>query len=115
MGLAHADYYRSTGAPKCEGEKPVRKTSRRALSKEEHDRVLPVLYEERFMNKPPSAVYATLLDEGVTSAPSELCTAYLKRINLSKSGAINCDLLNTKSQNCWRLVQIKSGVGTSPS
>lgn len=65
MGLARADYYRISGALKCEEEKPVRKTSRRALSKEERDRVLLVLNEERFMNKPPSAVYATLLDEGV--------------------------------------------------
>lgn len=65
VGLARAGYYRITGVSKCEVEKPVRRTSHRALSKEERDRVLLVLNEDRFMNKPPSAVYATLLDDGI--------------------------------------------------
>ncbi|CAN5475623.1 hypothetical protein BH10CYA1_BH10CYA1_61840 [soil metagenome] len=41
------------------------KKSARALSEEERQRVLSVMHEDRFVDKPPSAIYATLLDEGI--------------------------------------------------
>lgn len=46
-------------------EKPRRpRKSQRALSSEERQRVIDVLHEERFMDKAPAEIYATLLDEG---------------------------------------------------
>lgn len=42
---------------------PVKRTSPRALSDEERQRVLDVLHEPRFCDQAPAEVYATLLDE----------------------------------------------------
>lgn len=39
--------------------------SARALNEEERKRVLCVMHEDRFVDKPPSEIYATLLDEKV--------------------------------------------------
>lgn len=43
----------------------VRSRSRRALTAEQRQQVLLVLHEDRFIDKAPAQVYATLLDEGV--------------------------------------------------
>ena len=45
-------------------ERPERRRSHRALSDEERARVLDTLNAERFADKAPAEVYATLLDEG---------------------------------------------------
>ena len=61
LGVARATYYRWQSprtAPRGGGCHP------RALSAEEHHKVLSVLHEERFSDQAPGEVYATLLDEG---------------------------------------------------
>ena len=61
LGVGRATYYRRQSprtAPRGEGCHP------RALSAEEHHKVLSVLHEERFCDQAPGEVYATLLDEG---------------------------------------------------
>jgi putative transposase len=47
-----------------EGPKVPRPKPARALSDEEQKRVLGVLHQKRFMDKPPRQVYARLLDDG---------------------------------------------------
>lgn len=47
------------------GKKPAtRSKPRRALSKSERQKVLDILHTERFVDKAPTEIYATLLDEG---------------------------------------------------
>ena len=61
LGVGRATYYRWQSprtAPRGGGCHP------RALSAEEHHKVLSVLHEERFCDQAPGEVYATLLDEG---------------------------------------------------
>ena len=61
LGVGRATYYRRESprtAPRGGGCHP------RALSTEEHHKVLSVLHEERFCDQAPGEVYATLLDEG---------------------------------------------------
>ena len=61
LGVGRATYYRWQSprtAPRGGGCHP------RALSAEEHYKVLSVLHEERFCDQAPGEVYATLLDEG---------------------------------------------------
>ena len=61
LNVSRATWYRSR---KTEvGSRPPRRSAR-ALSVVERETVLGVLHEERFADKAPAEVYATLLDEG---------------------------------------------------
>ncbi len=61
LGISRATLYRRRGGSKV--KKPD-KPSPRALTSEEKQQVLDVLHSERFIDKAPREVYATLLDEG---------------------------------------------------
>ncbi len=62
--LPRASYYRD----RCKSSFPLETGSRsspaRALGPQERESVLACLHEERFQDRSPAAVYATLLDEG---------------------------------------------------
>ena len=64
LHLPRASYYRerckAVSAPRI----PRRRTPARALGPAERESALARLYEERFQDRSPAAVYATLLDEG---------------------------------------------------
>lgn len=62
LSVARASLYRRRAPPASRPPRPRR--SHRALSQAERDQVLAVLNSERFENKAPAEVYATLLDEG---------------------------------------------------
>jgi len=65
LGLARASVYRRRhDALLPPAPPPRRPTPARALSDEERGSVLGKLHEDRFVDKAPSEVYATLLDEG---------------------------------------------------
>jgi putative transposase len=71
LGVARASFYRHRPAlgpavsPSSELVSPeCRLASARALSPEERARVLTVLHEERFQDRSPAAIQATLLDQG---------------------------------------------------
>ena len=59
LGVSRATYYRGQ-KPRPELEP---RSVPRALTAEEHKRVLEVLHEARFIDLAPAEVYATLLDE----------------------------------------------------
>ena len=61
IGLARATYYRRRDGAFIGPRR--RRTSARALSTEERQQVLDTLHEERFVDQPPTEVYAQLLDE----------------------------------------------------
>ena len=63
LGVARASVYRHRKPrPTCPGRS--RRSSPRALSPEERVQVLDILHEDRFSDRAPAAVYATLLEEG---------------------------------------------------
>lgn len=64
LGLPRATYYRRI-QPKVQGPKPRRPKPPRTLSEEERKAVLEVMNSERFVDKAPATVIATLMDEGV--------------------------------------------------
>ena len=61
LAMPRASYYRSQRPPQPLAERP---TPPRALSSEERQAVLDVLHSERFVDKAPAEIWATLLDEG---------------------------------------------------
>ena len=71
LGVARATFYRQRPvfgpAPQLAevpAPLPPRTAPPRALSEEERNRVLAVLHEERFQDRAPAAIHATLLDQG---------------------------------------------------
>jgi putative transposase len=65
LGIPRASFYRRSKAPTSARDgAATRRSSSRALSKPERDAVRQTLYSERFMDKSPQQVYASLLDDG---------------------------------------------------
>jgi putative transposase len=65
LGIPRASFYRRCKPPaSTRDEVATARSSSRALSKTERDDVRQTLYSERFMDKSPQQVYATLLDDG---------------------------------------------------
>lgn len=64
LGVARATLYRARLRVESSGEPKPRPAPPRALSQEERKEVLDELHSERFIDKAPAEVYATLLDEG---------------------------------------------------
>jgi len=67
IGLPRATFYRVT-RPAARPPKPAsapRKPSHRALSPEEKESVLAELHSDRFIDRAPAEIVATLLDEGI--------------------------------------------------
>ena len=63
LGVSRATAYRHR-SPRPKGERPPRPRPALALSEEERQAVLEQLHAERFADRSPAQVYATLLDEG---------------------------------------------------
>jgi hypothetical protein len=63
LGVSRASYYRRQQAPAAMPPPPVHPTPPRALTPEERQTVLDTLHSERFVDRAPAEVYATLLDE----------------------------------------------------
>jgi putative transposase len=63
LGRSRASHYRARRPPRC--GPPAPRTSHRRLGKGEADVVIDTLNSERFCDKAPAQVWATLLDEGV--------------------------------------------------
>jgi putative transposase len=64
LGVARASFYRQRPREEPPVAAAVRPAPARALSPAERDQALAVLHEERFQDRSPAAVQATLLDEG---------------------------------------------------
>ena len=63
LSVPRASFYR-VGKPSTSGPTKAKRSHRRALSDREKSAVKTTLYSERFVDKSPYQVYATLLDEG---------------------------------------------------
>jgi putative transposase len=64
LGVASATIYRRRRPPELRTAKQPRPKSVRALSEEEREEVRAVLHSERFVDRSPAQVCATLLDDG---------------------------------------------------
>jgi len=64
LGLPRATFYRHEKIPFGPQAPPSRPVPDRALGADERDRVLDTLHAERFVDKAPREVWATLIDEG---------------------------------------------------
>jgi putative transposase len=64
LSLPRSSLYRQRQGRPAPAEGP-RRSSHRALTPEERQRVLDLLHSERFRDKAPTEIYATLCDEGV--------------------------------------------------
>lgn len=65
LGVAPSSYYRQWHPAPSAPERPLRRPSPRALTADEQAQVRAHLNSERFLDRAPRTVYATLLDEGV--------------------------------------------------
>ena len=64
LRVPRASYYRDRRKTLFPAETVPRPSPARSLAPAEQETVLPRLHEERFQDRSPAAVYATLLDEG---------------------------------------------------
>ena len=64
LGIPRASFYGGLGKEKQPASPAPRPTPARALAPPERQAVLGQLHSERFQDKSPAQVYATLLDEG---------------------------------------------------
>ena len=66
LGISRATFYRKRKKTQTlDAVSNERRRHHRALSPEERQNVLDILHSDRFMDKAPHEVYATLLDEGI--------------------------------------------------
>jgi putative transposase len=72
LSVPRATFYRQQ-QPKAAGRRP-RRVMPRALPPDQRHRVLSLLNDDRFAERPPAQVYATLLDEGTFVC--SICTMY---------------------------------------
>jgi len=77
---------RKTSSPAVTASRP---SPARALHPVEREAVLSRLHEERFQDRSPAAVYATLLDEASITARFAPCIACSKRTARCASAAIS--------------------------
>jgi putative transposase len=64
MGRSRASHYRARRGPRC-GPPAPRPPSKRKLAAAEAEQIIEVLNCERFCDRAPAEIWATLLDEGV--------------------------------------------------
>ena len=106
LGLPRASYYRQQRPTFGPSKKAV---SARALSLTERDTVLACLHEERFQDRSPAAVFATLLDEGVYHCSLRTMQRILeqegetgeRRDQLTHPAYQKPELLATKPNQLW--------------
>ena len=114
LRMPRASYYRDRGKTFFPAETASRPSPARSLGPAEQETVLARLHEERFQDRSPAAVYATLLDEGEYLCSIRSMYRLLRRNGASRERR---DQLArpTRNQNCWLRLPTNSGVGTLPS
>jgi putative transposase len=107
LGRSRASYYRRHTPPRYGPPAPRR--SSRALSETEAETVIETLNEERFCDKAPAQVWATLLDEGVYLASVSTMYRLLRerhqvrerRAQARRPALVKPELVATKPNEVW--------------
>ena len=110
LSVARANFYRR---PHPKGTGPRRPGFvLRALLSDERTRVLALRNDDRFADRAPAQVYATLLDEGrfLCSIPPP-CTGSFGRAGWFGTGATSGVTRATTSRNCWPRGRMRCGPG----
>ena len=84
LGIPRASYYRDRRAISLPVVAALRPSPVRALGPEEREKVLAHLHGERFQDRSPAAVYATLLDEGQYLCSIRTMHRFLKQAGESR-------------------------------
>ncbi len=84
LGIPRASYYRDRRAIALPVVAALRPSPVRALGPEEREKVLAHLHGERFQDRSPAAVYATLLDEGQYLCSIRTMHRFLKQAGESR-------------------------------
>ena len=84
LGVPRATYYRGLRAACFPTATALRPSPARALGPEEREKVLAHLHGERFQDRSPAAVYATLLDEGEYLCSIRTMHRFLKQAGESR-------------------------------
>ena len=111
--MPRASYYqdrRKTSTPT-----PSRPSPARALCPVEREAVLARLHEERFQDRSPAAVYATLFDEGEYICSIRSMYRLLEQRGESREHRDQLIHPPIRSPNYWPRFRISSRAGTSPS
>jgi len=85
LGVPRSTYYRAHQPPQLPRISPLRRPHPRALSSDEQAAVRAQLNSERFVDRAPRTIYATLLDEGI-----RLCH-WRTMYRLLRSDAATCE------------------------
>ena len=107
LGRSRASHYRARRAPRCGPPAPRR--SVRALAPAEVDAVVEALNSERFCDKAPAQVWATLLDEGTYLASVSTMYRLLRaraqvrerRAQARRPALVKPELVATKPSEVW--------------
>ena len=113
LGVPRASLYRrmQPAAPRR-----VRPTPERALAAAERQGVLDHLHSERFCDKAPAEVYASLLDEGFYHCSIRTMYRILHGHGaVGRSADASCAIPSTPSQNSSPRAQTRCGPGISAS
>jgi putative transposase len=112
LRMPRASYYRDRRKTFSPAETASRPSPSRSLGPAEQETVLARLHEERFQDRSPAAVYATLLDEGEYLCSIRSMYRLLRRNGRPVNVAISWPTRPTRNQNCWLRLPTNSGVGT---
>lgn len=107
LGRSRASHYRRRQPPRCGPPAPRR--SSRALSESETEVLLATLNEERFCDRAPAQVWATLLDEGVYLASISSMYRVLRqrhqvrerRAQARRPALVKPELMATRPNEVW--------------
>jgi putative transposase len=113
--MPRPSYYRNRCKISFPEETASRPLPARVLRPAERESVLACLHQERFQDRSPAAVYATLLDEGEYLCSIRSMYRLLKKRGESRERRDQLTHPPTRNQNCWPRFPISSGVGTLPS
>ena len=107
LGRSRASHYRARRPPRCGPPAPRR--SHRALRQAEADAIVETLNEERFCDKAPAQVWATLLDEGTYLASVSTMYRLLReraqvrerRAQARRPALVRPELVATRPNEVW--------------
>lgn len=110
LDIARPTFYRRLGA-KTEDIPAVRPSPPRSLSAVERHKILDVLHTDRFVDKAPAEVYATLLDEDAYLCSIRTMYRILEKVGEVRERRDRLVIQSTKRRNFWLLGPIRCGRG----
>jgi putative transposase len=115
LWVPRGSYYRDRGSGSSRVRTAPRPNSVRALAAAERETILAYLHHERFQDRSPAAVYATLLDEGQYHCSIRTMYRLLAAHGESRERRNQLTHPPIASPSSWPRLPINSGVGTLPS